>query len=48
MENKSHAFWAGLFTVVMVAAIAAAAFLFNVDRSVRIPFDLIADRKSVV
>lgn len=42
MENKSHAFWAGLFTVVMVVAIAAAAFLFNVDRSVRIPFDLIA------
>ncbi|WP_109480011.1 MlaD family protein [Paraburkholderia sp. C35] len=42
MENKSHAFWAGLFTVVMVVAIAVAAFLFNVDRSVRIPFDLIA------
>ena len=42
MENKSHAFWAGLFTVVMVVTIAVAAFLFNVDRSVRIPFDLIA------
>lgn len=42
MENKSHAFWAGLFTVVMIVAVAAAAFLFNVDRSVRIPFDLIA------
>src|SRR5258705_9698886 len=42
MENKSHAFLAGLFTVVMVVAVAVAAFLFNVDRSVRIPFDLIA------
>jgi phospholipid/cholesterol/gamma-HCH transport system substrate-binding protein len=42
MENKSHAFWAGLFTVVLLLAIAAAAFLFNVDRSVRVPYDLIA------
>jgi phospholipid/cholesterol/gamma-HCH transport system substrate-binding protein len=42
MENKSHAFWAGLFTVVLLVAIAAAAFLFNVDRSVRVPYDLIA------
>jgi phospholipid/cholesterol/gamma-HCH transport system substrate-binding protein len=42
MENKSHAFWAGLFTVVLAFAIAAAAFLFNVDRSVRVPYDLIA------
>jgi phospholipid/cholesterol/gamma-HCH transport system substrate-binding protein len=42
MENKSHAFWAGLFTVALVLAIAAAAFLFNVDRSVRVPYDLIA------
>ncbi|HEY3599702.1 MAG TPA: MlaD family protein [Paraburkholderia sp.] len=42
MENKSHAFWAGLFTVVLAVAIAAAAFLFNVDRSVRVPYDLIA------
>ena len=42
MENKSHAFWAGLFTVVLLAAIALAAFLFNVDRSVRVPYDLIA------
>ncbi|RAS20516.1 MlaD family protein [Paraburkholderia bryophila] len=42
MENKSHAFWAGLFTVVLLAAIAVAAFLFNVDRSVRVPYDLIA------
>jgi phospholipid/cholesterol/gamma-HCH transport system substrate-binding protein len=42
MENKSHAFWAGLFTVALLVAIGAAAFLFNVDRSVRIPYDLIA------
>ncbi|MPW19469.1 MCE family protein [Paraburkholderia sp. CNPSo 3157] len=42
MENKSHAFWAGLFTVVMAIAIGVAVFFFNVDRSVRIPFDLIA------
>ena len=42
MENKSHAFWAGLFTVVLVVAIGIAAFLFNVDRSVREPYDLIA------
>jgi phospholipid/cholesterol/gamma-HCH transport system substrate-binding protein len=42
MENKSHAFWAGLFTVALALAIGAAAFLFNVDRSVRVPYDLIA------
>ncbi|WP_133649977.1 MlaD family protein [Paraburkholderia flava] len=42
MENKSHAFWAGLFTVGLLVAIALAAFLFNVDRSVRVPYDLIA------
>lgn len=42
MENKSHAFWAGLFTIVLLLAIAAAAFLFNVDRSQRVPYDLIA------
>ncbi|OLL33433.1 MCE family protein [Burkholderia sp. SRS-W-2-2016] len=42
MENKAHAFWAGLFTVVLTAAIALAAFLFNVDRAERVPYDLIA------
>jgi len=42
MENKSHAFWAGLFTIVLLVAIALAGFLFNVDRSVRVPYDLIA------
>ncbi|WP_153101516.1 MlaD family protein [Paraburkholderia hayleyella] len=42
MENKAHAFWAGLFTVALLVAIGLAAFLFNVDRSVRVPYDLIA------
>jgi phospholipid/cholesterol/gamma-HCH transport system substrate-binding protein len=42
MENKSHAFWAGLFTVLLVLAIGIGAFLLNVDRSVREPYDLIA------
>jgi phospholipid/cholesterol/gamma-HCH transport system substrate-binding protein len=42
MKNKSHAFWAGLFTVVLLLAIGLAAFLFNVDRTVRVPYDLIA------
>ncbi|KWE64351.1 ABC transporter substrate-binding protein [Burkholderia ubonensis] len=42
MENKSHAFWAGLFTIALTLAIAGAVFWFNVDRAVRIPYDLIA------
>ncbi|TKC89532.1 MCE family protein [Trinickia terrae] len=42
MENKSHAFWAGLFTIGLAIAIALTVFWFNVDRSVRIPYDLIA------
>lgn len=42
MENKSHAFWAGLFTIALTLAIAATVFWFNVDRTVRIPYDLIA------
>ena len=42
MENKSHAFWAGLFTIGLLAAIGVAVFFFNVDRSVRVPYDLVA------
>lgn len=42
MENKSHAFWAGLFTIGLGAAIALAVFWFNFDRTVRIPYDLIS------
>jgi len=42
MENKPHAFWAGLFTISLTCAIAAAVFFFNADRTVRVPYDLIA------
>ena len=42
MENKSHAFWAGLFTLGLMAAIALTVFFFNVDRTVRVPYDLVA------
>ena len=42
MENKSHAFWTGLFTIVLVLAIAFTVFFFNVDRTVRVPYDLIS------
>jgi phospholipid/cholesterol/gamma-HCH transport system substrate-binding protein len=42
MENKSHAFLAGLFTIGLALAIGFTAFWFNVDRTVRIPYDLIA------
>lgn len=47
MENKSHAFWAGLFAIGLLLAIIAAVFWFNVDRTVRIPYDLVA-RTNVV
>ncbi|MEA3117594.1 MAG: phospholipid/cholesterol/gamma-HCH transport system substrate-binding protein [Paraburkholderia sp.] len=42
MENKSHAFWAGLFAIGLTAAIGLAAFWFNLDRVVRMPYDLIS------
>ncbi|WP_246796090.1 MlaD family protein [Burkholderia perseverans] len=42
MENKSHAFWAGLFAIGLLLAIIATVFWFNVDRTVRIPYDLVA------
>ncbi|HEV3105774.1 MAG TPA: MlaD family protein [Trinickia sp.] len=42
MENKSHAFWAGLFTIGLMIAIGLAVFWFSLDRSVRVPYDLIA------
>ena len=42
MENKSHAFWAGLFTIALATAIGLTVFFFNVDRTVRVPYDLIA------
>ncbi|MGN6650208.1 MlaD family protein [Trinickia sp.] len=42
MENKSHAFWAGLFTIGLGITIGLAVFWFNLDRTVRIPYDLIS------
>lgn len=42
MENKSHAFWAGLFTISLLAAIVLVITWFSVDRTVRVPYDLVA------
>jgi phospholipid/cholesterol/gamma-HCH transport system substrate-binding protein len=42
MENKSHAFWAGLFAIGLTLAIGLAVFWFNLDRAVRVPYDLIS------
>ncbi|VVE81170.1 MlaD family protein [Pandoraea sputorum] len=42
MENKSHAFMAGLFTLILLAAVAAAVYWFNRDNRVRVPYDLVS------
>ena len=42
MENKSHAFWAGLFAIGLTGVIALAVFWFNFDRAVRVPYDLVS------
>lgn len=42
MENKSHAFMAGLFTLVLLAAVAASVYWFNRDNRVRLPYDLVS------
>ncbi|MBN3855407.1 MCE family protein [Paraburkholderia sp. Ac-20340] len=42
MENKPHAFWAGLFTIGLLAAIALAVFFFSADHRVRVPYDMIS------
>jgi phospholipid/cholesterol/gamma-HCH transport system substrate-binding protein len=42
MENKSHAFWAGLFTISLGLAVVLILVWFNRDRAERIPYDLIA------
>ncbi|KVE38128.1 MlaD family protein [Burkholderia sp. TSV86] len=42
MENKSHAFWAGLFTIGLLLAIVGVVYWFNIDRTVRIPYDLVS------
>ncbi|MBN3814606.1 MlaD family protein [Paraburkholderia sp. Ac-20347] len=46
MENKPHAFWAGVFTIGLLATIALTVFFFSADHSVRVPYDLIS-RSSV-
>ncbi|WP_213297842.1 MlaD family protein [Paraburkholderia sacchari] len=42
MENKAHAFWAGAFTIGLLAVIAFAVVFFSADRTVRVPYDLIS------
>lgn len=42
MENKSHAFAAGLFTLGLLSLILAAVLWFQRDRTVRLPYDLVA------
>ncbi len=41
MENNAHAFWAGLFTIVLLCVGAAAVIWFNVDPTVRVPYELV-------
>ncbi|CAM2182349.1 phospholipid/cholesterol/gamma-HCH transport system substrate-binding protein [Paraburkholderia sacchari] len=42
MENKAHAFWAGAFTIGLLAVIAFAVVFFSADHTVRVPYDLIS------
>ena len=42
MENKSHAFMAGLFTLMLLAAVGASVYWFNRDNRVRLPYDLVS------
>ncbi len=46
MENKSHAFVAGLFTVCLVAAALLVIWFLNMDRTVRVPY-MIATNQSI-
>lgn len=41
MENKSHAFFAGLFTIGLAVLVLFAIFWFSSDHAVRVPYDLI-------
>jgi len=41
MENKSHAFAAGLFTIVLSLAIVATLLWFRRDTTVRVPYDVV-------
>jgi phospholipid/cholesterol/gamma-HCH transport system substrate-binding protein len=42
MENKPHAFWAGLFTIGLLVVIALVVLFFSADHAVRVPYDLIS------
>ncbi len=44
MENKSHAFIAGLFTVCLIAATLLIIWFLNMDRTVRVPYIINTDR----
>jgi phospholipid/cholesterol/gamma-HCH transport system substrate-binding protein len=46
MENKPHAFWAGMFTIGLLIVIGLTVVFFSADRAVRVPYDLIS-RSSV-
>ena len=41
MENKAHAFLAGLFTIGLVIFVALAVTWFNRDQTVRVPYDVV-------
>ncbi len=41
MENKSHAFLAGVFTIGLAILVMFAIFWFSSDHAVRVPYDLI-------
>ncbi|TXD63073.1 MCE family protein [Ralstonia sp. TCR112] len=41
MENKAHAFLAGLFTIGLVIFIGLAVMWFNRDQTVRLPYDVV-------
>lgn len=44
MENKSHAFWTGVFTLVLLVAMVAALFWFNRDTVLRLPYDIVTEQ----
>ncbi|CAJ0785257.1 MULTISPECIES: MlaD family protein [Ralstonia] len=41
MENKAHAFLAGLFTIGLIIFIGLAVMWFNRDQTVRLPYDVV-------
>jgi len=41
MENKSHAFLAGVFTIGLAVLVLFALFWFSSDHAVRVPYDLV-------